>query len=36
LARLGNLVGAREIYAQIQSLHGRVCDELQMKMRKSA
>jgi signal transduction histidine kinase/ligand-binding sensor domain-containing protein/CheY-like chemotaxis protein/HPt (histidine-containing phosphotransfer) domain-containing protein len=36
LARLGNLVGAREIYARIQSLHSRVCDELQMKMRKSA
>jgi signal transduction histidine kinase/ligand-binding sensor domain-containing protein/CheY-like chemotaxis protein/HPt (histidine-containing phosphotransfer) domain-containing protein len=35
-ARQGNFLAAREIYAQIQTLHLRVCDELQSEMRKSA
>jgi HPt (histidine-containing phosphotransfer) domain-containing protein len=35
-ARAGNLAGAREIFGQIQVLHGRVRDELQYEMRRSA
>jgi HPt (histidine-containing phosphotransfer) domain-containing protein len=35
-ARQGNFPAAREIYSQIQTLHLRVCDELQLEMRKSA
>jgi len=35
-ARQGNFAAAREIYSQIQTLHLRVCDELQSEMRKSA
>ncbi len=35
-ARAANFAGARAAYAQIQSLHGRVRDELQQEMRKSA
>jgi signal transduction histidine kinase/ligand-binding sensor domain-containing protein/CheY-like chemotaxis protein len=35
-ARQGNFLAARDIYALIQTLHLRVCDELQAEMRKSA
>jgi signal transduction histidine kinase/ligand-binding sensor domain-containing protein/CheY-like chemotaxis protein/HPt (histidine-containing phosphotransfer) domain-containing protein len=35
-ARAANFSGARAIYSQIQALHGRVRDELQLEMRKSA
>jgi HPt (histidine-containing phosphotransfer) domain-containing protein len=35
-ARVGNFAAAREIYTQIQALHLRVRDELQLEMRKSA
>jgi len=35
-ARHGNFLAARDIYALIQTLHLRVCDELQSEMRKSA
>jgi len=35
-ARQGDFPAAREIYSQIQTLHLRVCDELQSEMRKTA
>jgi HPt (histidine-containing phosphotransfer) domain-containing protein len=35
-ARSGNLSAARALYTQIQVLHHRVRDELQVEMRKSA
>jgi signal transduction histidine kinase/ligand-binding sensor domain-containing protein/CheY-like chemotaxis protein len=35
-ARQGDFPAAREIYSQIQTLHVKVCDELQSEMRKSA
>jgi hypothetical protein len=35
-ARAGNLAAAGETFAQIQALHGRVRDELQGEMRRSA
>jgi signal transduction histidine kinase/ligand-binding sensor domain-containing protein/CheY-like chemotaxis protein len=35
-ARAANFVGARATYTQIQALHNRVRDELQLEMRKSA
>jgi|HubBroStandDraft_6_1064221.scaffolds.fasta_scaffold01195_5 signal transduction histidine kinase/ligand-binding sensor domain-containing protein/DNA-binding response OmpR family regulator/HPt (histidine-containing phosphotransfer) domain-containing protein len=35
-ARAANFAGARTTYTQIQSLHNRVRDELQLEMRKSA
>jgi signal transduction histidine kinase/ligand-binding sensor domain-containing protein/CheY-like chemotaxis protein len=35
-ARAANFCGARATYAQIQALHSRVRDELQLEMRKSA
>ncbi len=35
-ARAANYAGARATYTQIQALHGRVRDELQQEMRKSA
>jgi signal transduction histidine kinase/ligand-binding sensor domain-containing protein/CheY-like chemotaxis protein len=35
-ARAGNFIGARATYTQIQALHHRVRDELQLEMRKSA
>ena len=35
-ARAANFIGARATYAQIQALHNRVRDELQLEMRKSA
>ena len=35
-ARAANFAGARATYTQIQALHNRVRDELQLEMRKSA
>jgi signal transduction histidine kinase/ligand-binding sensor domain-containing protein/CheY-like chemotaxis protein len=35
-ARAGNFASARQIYTQIQALHARVRDELQIEMRRSA
>jgi HPt (histidine-containing phosphotransfer) domain-containing protein len=35
-ARAANFTGARATYSQIQALHNRVRDELQLEMRKSA
>jgi hypothetical protein len=35
-ARQENFLAARDIYALIQTLHLRVCNELQAEMRKSA
>jgi HPt (histidine-containing phosphotransfer) domain-containing protein len=35
-ARAANFAGARATYTEIQALHGRVRDELQLEMRKTA
>jgi signal transduction histidine kinase/ligand-binding sensor domain-containing protein/CheY-like chemotaxis protein len=35
-ARQGDFAAAREVYAQIRTLHVRVCDELEFAMRRSA
>jgi HPt (histidine-containing phosphotransfer) domain-containing protein len=35
-ARLGNFSAAREVFARIRALHGRVREQLQFEMRKSA